>query len=87
MTGSLQTLGLSVPRVGKLIDMEAFDRGHWRKFATVRTGPDGHWNYAYRFVATHGTVTYPMRAVIQREAAYPFETGASRAVEVTVSGP
>jgi len=67
--------------------MEAFDRGYWRKFATVRTTAEGRWSYTYRFVATHGTVTYPMRALIQREAAYPFETGASRAVEVTVSGP
>lgn len=87
LTGRLETLGLPVPHPGKLIDLEAFDRGGWRKFATVRTTPEGTWSYTYRFVATHGTVTYPMRAVVVREAAYPFETGTSKTVRITVRGP
>jgi hypothetical protein len=82
----LQTLGAPVPAAGKLIDLEAFDRGRWRKFATARTNAAGEWRYRYRFEATTGTVTYPMRAVIERETAYSFETGVSRPIRVTVHG-
>lgn len=86
LTGRVRTLGAPIPQIGKLVDLEAYDLGRWRKFATVRTKPNGSWRYTYRFIATRGTATYPMRAVVIQEAAFPFETGMSKAVRVTVHG-
>ena len=34
-------LGKPIPRVGKLIDLQAFDGGRWRTFKTVRGEPQG----------------------------------------------
>jgi hypothetical protein len=78
--------GGHVPDGGKLIDLQAYYRGGWRTFATPRTDSRGRWFYRYRFGATRGTVRYRFRARIMREAAYPFELGYSRRVEVTVRG-
>jgi hypothetical protein len=79
-------LGGPVPAIGRTVDLQAYYRGAWRTFATPRTDAGGAWQYAYRFGATAGRVTYPFRVVIQREAGYPYETGISRTVRVTVRG-
>jgi hypothetical protein len=75
-----------VPGGGKLIDLQAHYRGRWRTFATPRTGAGGRWSFRYRFEATRGVVTYRFRAVVPREAAYPYELGRSRVVAVKVRG-
>jgi hypothetical protein len=78
--------GGRVPDGGKLIDLQAYYRGGWRTFATPRTDARGRWSYRYRFGATRGLVRYRFRARIRREAAYPYELGYSRRVNVTVRG-
>jgi hypothetical protein len=78
--------GSPVPAGGKLVEMQAHFRGRWRTFSTVRTDARGRWRFSYRFGATTGRVRYRFRAVVPREGGYPFETGRSRTVTVTVVG-
>jgi hypothetical protein len=78
--------GRPLPDGGKLVDLQVRLRGRWRTFATPRADSGGRWAFAYRFEATRGLVRYRFRALIRREAAYPYELGYSRAVRVTVRG-
>lgn len=77
-------LGRPKPRPGKLIELQAHYRDRWRVFKVIRTDRRGRWSTRYRFGGTRGTVTYPFRAGIRREASYPYEPGVSRVVEVRV---
>jgi hypothetical protein len=72
-----------VPRGGKLVDLQAFDRGRWRTFATARArGSKGAWQYRYRFGKSPGG--YRVRLRIRREAVFPYDLGYSRSVTVRV---
>ena len=72
---------------GKLIYLQVYTRGRWSTFATPRANPvSGLWNEAYRFSATRGLVRYRFRVLVPREASFPYETGTSPSVRVTVRG-
>jgi hypothetical protein len=72
-----------VPRGGKLVDLQAFDRGRWRTFATARArGSKGAWSSTYRFGKVPGR--YRVRLRIRREAVFPYDLGYSRSVTVRV---
>jgi hypothetical protein len=72
---------------GKLIHLQVYTRGRWSTFATPRANRgSGAWSVPYRFTATRGRVTYRFRALIPRETSFPYETGVSRSVRVTVQG-
>ena len=76
-----------LPSTGKLVELQAYARGRWLTFKTVRANPrTGRWAYPYRFSATRGHVRYRFRARIPRELGYPYETGMSRIVKVSVDG-
>jgi hypothetical protein len=72
---------------GKLLYLQVYTRGRWSTFATPRANPaTGLWSEAYRFSATRGLVKYRFRVMVPREASFPYETGTSRSVRVTVRG-
>jgi hypothetical protein len=75
-----------VPADGKLLEMQAYFRGRWRTFATLRTDGRGRWRFRYQFGATLGRVTYRFRAQLPYEGGYPFVTGRSRVAKVVVLG-
>jgi len=75
-----------IPSVGKLVEIQAYFRGRWRTISTTRTDAKGGWRFRYRFGATTGVVRYRFRALLSREGGYPFATGRSRVVPVTVRG-
>jgi hypothetical protein len=75
-----------LPTQGKLVEMQAYFRGRWRTFSTVRAGPNGRWRFPYRFGGTAGRVTYRFRGRLPAEGGYPFISGNSRVVEVVVRG-
>ena len=75
-----------LPPAGKLLEMQAFFRGRWRTFSTLRTTTLGRWRFRYRFGATLGRVTYRFRARLPTEGGYPFIGGESRVVRVVVLG-
>jgi hypothetical protein len=79
--------GYRVPSVGKLVQLQAYSRGKWLTFATPRaSAANGRWNYRYRFTSTRGTVRYRFRALVPREAGFPYDSGASRSGYVVVRG-
>ena len=79
--------GGAIPAGGKLLEVQAFFRGRWRTFSTVRSDAAGRWKFNYRFGGTSGRITYRFRVVIPHEGGYPFDTGHSPVVRVHVRGP
>lgn len=79
-------LGGPVPAAGKLVALQAKVGRGWRTFATPRANAKGIFRHRYRFLATTGLRHYEFRAVVAREAAYPYEKGVSPVVRVTVRG-
>ena len=70
--------------------------GPFVRLGVARTDGQGRFSFAipagpsrtvrYRFTATTGLRRYTFRAVVAREAAYPYEKGVSRTVKVIVRG-
>jgi hypothetical protein len=44
------------------------------------------WSFRYRFQTVVGKAVFPIRAIVRREAGYPYERGTSRTIRVTVIG-
>jgi hypothetical protein len=79
--------GQQTGETGKLLHLQVYTRGRWSTFATPRASREtGLWTYPYRFSATRGLVRYRFRVLIPRETTFPYETGTSRTVRVTVRG-
>jgi hypothetical protein len=69
--------------IGKIVTLQARERGHWRDFQSARTHRGGRYSATYRFSrAARGT--FPIRAVVRADAGYPYATGRSRTVRVRV---
>jgi len=77
-------LGKPIPRVGKLIDLQAYDAGRWRTFKTTRAKRTGRYRASYRFLRTTAPRTFRFRARARKEARYPYALGVSRVVKVRV---
>lgn len=75
-----------VPKGGKVVALQARKRSGWVTFGTPRANRRGVFKLRYRFTSTTGLQRYRFRAVAVREGAYPYETGASRTVRLTVRG-
>ena len=76
--------GGHVPRNGKVVELQAFERGRWRTFRTVRSNRKGAFSYRYRFSFRAAGVTFPVRARVRADAGYPFALGTSNRVRVRV---
>jgi hypothetical protein len=82
-SGRLGLRGATTPRSGKIVELQAYDGGRWRIFATARArGSKGRWSAAYTFAGTPGR--YPVRLRIRREAVFPYDLGYSRSVVIRV---
>jgi hypothetical protein len=82
-----KVLGGPLPRVGKIVQLQAYSRGRWITFATPRASArTGRWKYRYRFTSTRGTVRYRFRARVPRESGFPYAAGVSRQARVIVRG-
>jgi hypothetical protein len=82
-----RVVGRPLPATGKRVELQVLTRGHWRTFASKRADPrTGRWGYSYRFTGTRGVQRYRFRALVTREAGFPFVSGTSRRVRVTVRG-
>jgi hypothetical protein len=69
--------------LGKVVTMQARERGRWRDFESARSRRGGRFSARYRF-SRGARGTFPIRAVVRAEASYPYATGRSRAVRVRV---
>lgn len=84
-TGRLK--GRPIPTDGKVLALQAFDGGRWRNFPqVVTTNKAGRWTTSLKFERTQGIYTYKIRARIFRDSSYPYETGVSRTIYLTVRG-
>lgn len=82
-SGRLGVIGTSLPSGGLRVDLQAYDRGSWRTFASPRArGTRAAWRTSYRFSGVPGR--YPIRVRIRREALFPYESGYSASVVVRV---
>jgi hypothetical protein len=82
-SGRLGLRGAMVPRSGKIVELQAYDGGRWRIFATARArGSKGRWSASYTFGGTPGR--YPVRLRIRREAVFPYDLGYSRSVVIRI---
>jgi hypothetical protein len=77
-------LAAPATRLGKVITLQARERGRWRDFKSTRTRRTGRFATRYRFTSG-ARGTFPIRAVAQADASYPYATGRSHAVRVHVA--
>jgi hypothetical protein len=83
LSGRLRLRGFALPASGTRVELQAFDRGRWRVFATTRTrGRRAAWRASYRFGTRPGS--YRIRVRIPHNGAVPLERGYSRPVVVRV---
>jgi len=67
-----------------LVSLQGFQRGFgWRTFKTVRAR-HGRFSGGYRFVRAAPGARIRFRATVREQATYPWATGRSRPVSVTV---
>ena len=76
--------GGRVPRRGKLVALQAFERGRWQTFTTVRTNGRGSFSKRRDFSFTARGRSFRLRVQVRPEASYPFALGYSRTVRVRV---
>ena len=81
-TGKLR--GGYVPKGGKLIELQAYERGRWRSITTLRTNSHGSFSYRYRFSFRASGTTFPVRVRVRHDGSYPFALGTSKRVRVRV---
>jgi hypothetical protein len=83
LSGRLRLRGFTLPPSGTRVEMQAFERGRWRVFATTRTrGRRASWRASYRFGG--GTGSFRIRVRIPHNGVVPLERGYSRTVTVRV---
>jgi hypothetical protein len=75
-------LGGYVPRAGAIVVVQAFDRGHWRSVATVRS--DGHGRWSARYAISGGAGDYAIRVRIPHQADYPWAAAVTSRQTLTV---
>jgi hypothetical protein len=73
-----------VPTGGKLVELQAHERGRWRSITTLRTNAKGAFRYRYRFSFRAAGTTFPVRVRVRRDDSYPFALGTSKSVRVRV---
>jgi len=76
-------LAAPVSGSGKIVTLQAYERGRWRDFESARTRRRGRFSARYRF-SRDARGTFPIRAVARADAAYAYATGRSRTVRVRV---
>ena len=62
-------------------------RRRWQVFRTDRAGSDCAYSARYRLRATRAARRYRFRALVPRQAGYPFEPGVSRTAVVEIRDP
>jgi hypothetical protein len=74
------------PKRGALVELQAYRETGWQTFGTVDTNRRGRFSFRYTFSRTSGVQHYLLRARVPKQPDYPFESGASDPIKVTVAG-
>jgi hypothetical protein len=70
-------------RSRKLLELQVRQGARWLTFATLRL-TSGRFTYRYRFTRTRQTTRYVFRAIVPGDAGWPYASGASNHVAVSV---
>jgi hypothetical protein len=86
--GGVRARGAPLPRRGKLVAIQYFEREarRWRPVLVVRSDQHGRFRARYRFRYVSGVARIELRAVALAEERWPYAPGASPPVRVRVSG-
>jgi hypothetical protein len=71
---------------GLVVELQAPLGKGWQEFATARTSDAGRFRITYRFTRVPRVRHFRIRVRVRKQGAYPYATGASRPVRVTVRG-
>jgi hypothetical protein len=71
---------------GRAVALQARAGRKWRTFKQLRTYESGGFRGLYRFTQTSGRARYTFRALVKRQAGYPYEPGGSRKRKLLVHG-
>lgn len=74
------------PLHGGLVELQAYRETGWQTFGTANTNRHGRFLFRYTFSRTVGVQHYFIRARVPKQAGYPFVSGASKPIRVTVAG-
>jgi hypothetical protein len=69
----------------KVVELQVRKGKSWMTFRSTRLR-NGRFSEGYKFTRTVGTAKYVFRARVRAEAGFPFNTGESKQVRVTVRG-
>jgi hypothetical protein len=83
--GGVGAAGATIPADGKAVQLQFRLPGlPWSEFRTIRTDPNGHFRYAYRFADDDSRgVRFQFRAFAPAQAGWPFEPAGSAPVQVS----
>ncbi|MGE5280803.1 MAG: hypothetical protein ACM3N0_00510 [Chloroflexota bacterium] len=86
--GRVRSLGAPLPRRGKLVAIQYFERGagRWRPVLVARTDHSGRFRTRYRFRYVSGAASIRLRATALPEERWPYAPGSSPPVTVRVNG-
>jgi hypothetical protein len=77
-------VGGAIPRRGKVVELQAFERGRWREFRTIRSRTSGRFATSYRFTSASTGRRFRLRVRVRPEPTYPYSVGYSRVARVRV---
>lgn len=82
--GKVASRGATMPTDGKVVQLQFRLPGlPWSEFRSIRTKPNGHFRYAYRFSDDDSRgVRFQFRAYAPAQAGWPFEPAGSLPVSV-----
>jgi hypothetical protein len=85
--GRVESSGAAIPRRGKLVAIQYFERStqRWRPVLVTRSGHRGRYRAHYRFRYVTGRAAIRLRAVALPEERWPYASGASRQLTIRVS--
>ncbi len=69
----------------KVVELQVRKGKGWMTFRSTRLR-GGRFSESYKFMRTYGTAKYTFRARVRAESGFPFTTGHSKQVHVTVRG-
>jgi hypothetical protein len=86
--GRVRSFGAPLPRRGKLVAIQYFERAtrRWRPVLVTRSDHSGRFRASYRFRYIQGSASISLRAIALAEDRWPYAPGPSRPVIVRVSG-
>jgi hypothetical protein len=83
--GRIEHQGAAIPSAGLAVELQFQVLGSpWSEFRTIQTDAFGRFDYPYSFSDDDSRgIRFQFRAVVPEQAAWPYESGASRPVSVT----